>query len=119
MQLTLVYLTLEVSINLDAPTADYRCDMTVSPDWLQATFEEFCAGEDDGRGIPMAAGAYTAMGIEGVFGRLGIDVDGVGEVAQDLDGEQEVGESESAPLLDGYVPRHAAEHYALLDKLKR
>ncbi len=31
MQLTLVYLTLEVSIDLDAPTADYRCDMTVSP----------------------------------------------------------------------------------------
>lgn len=125
MQLTLVYLAIEASIHMDAPTADCRCDMIVSPAWLQDAFEEFCTGEDDGRGIPMAPGAFTPMGIEGVFTRMGIDVAGVGEVAPDLDGEEggqgepeeEPGEPE--PLLDEHVPRHVAEHYALLDKLKR
>ena len=124
--LTLVYLDVPATITLAAPTSDYRCAMEVEPASLQASFEDFCHGEDDGRGVSMAPGAYTAMGIQGVFFRMmGIEVAGVEDAPADLDGGELVdddGESLDEPaamLLDGVVPRRVAEHYELLGRLER
>ncbi len=78
-RLTFNFLHLDAVITLDAPSSDYRCPMQVEPAMLQETFEEFCDGADDGRGIPMGQGAYTAMGISGVSYRMAkIEVEGGG-----------------------------------------
>lgn len=131
-RLTLSYLENEAVISLDAPTSDYRCAMQVEPAQLQGSFEDFCNGEDDGRGIPMAPGAYTAMGIQGVFYRMmGIEVGGVEDAPDDLDGVEaadpgelvdDEGEGEPAALLDAVdesLPRRVAEHYQLLAQINK
>ncbi|WCH25184.1 hypothetical protein [Aeromonas salmonicida] len=123
--LTLEYMGMAATITLDAPTSDYRCAMAVEPALLQPSFEDFCNGEDDGRGVSMAPGAYSAMGIQGVFFRMmGIEVAGVEDAPADLDGEELVdddGESlddAGEIMLDGVVPCRVREHYELLGKLK-
>lgn len=122
--LTLIFLGVPVTITLDAPTSDYRAAMVVDPASLQGSVEGLCNGEDDGRGVSMAPGAYTAMGIQGVFFRAaGVEVAGVEDAPADLDGEglaDDDGESLDEPaamLLDGVMPRRVAEHYELLARI--
>ncbi len=128
-RLTLEYLFGPVVIVLDEPTSDCRCPMKVEPAWLQETFEGFCNGEDDGRGIPMGPGSYTAMGIQGVFYRMAkIEVEGVGDPEPDVDvvgldeepeeepvDDEEAGES----MLDGVLPKRVGDHYALLERINK